>query len=67
MGIEHHVLPYKDMLSPSSTADTIEAKLSSRRIMSETCLATSVPVMFMAMPGQIYITLSYRNPMYIEI
>ena len=35
---------------PSSTALTIEAKLSSVRTMSDTSLVTSVPVMPMAMP-----------------
>ncbi|KAK7806038.1 hypothetical protein U0070_004746 [Myodes glareolus] len=36
--------------SPSSTPVTMEAKLSSRRIMSAACLETSEPVMPMAMP-----------------
>ena len=37
-------------MRPSSTADTMEAKLSSTRIMSAAAFATSVPVMPMAMP-----------------
>ena len=35
---------------PSSTAVTMEAKLSSRRIMLAACFDTSDPVMPMAMP-----------------
>ena len=38
------------MQRPSSTAETMVAKLSSARIMSAACLDTSVPVMPMATP-----------------
>ena len=47
--VKQHTAPRGEH-TPSSTAVTIVAKLSSRRMMLAACLETSVPVMPMAMP-----------------
>jgi len=45
-----NVLMLLKIVRPSSTALTMEVKLSSRRIISDASLATSVPAMHMAIP-----------------